>query len=61
MGLATGGTDLVDQRLQLVGTAPGHTGHIAFAGEALGDRPASRVTGADHQHHLPVAHAAHLI
>ena len=61
VGLTTGGTDLVDQRLQLVGAAPGHAGHVALAGEALGDGPAGGVAGADHQHHFLVAHAAHLI
>ena len=39
--------DLRDQRLELVGAAPGDAGDEAFAREAARDRAAGRVAGAD--------------
>jgi hypothetical protein len=45
--LATSFLDGPDEIAELVGRAPRDTGQVAFAGDALGDRAAERVSGAD--------------
>ena len=49
MRLAALAADLRDQRLELVGGAPGDAGDQALAREAARDRAAGRVAGADHE------------
>ena len=54
--LAALAADRRDQRLELLGGAPGDAGDEAFAGEAAGDRAAGRIAGADHEHRFPFVH-----
>src|SRR5690606_28229365 len=49
VGLATGSTDFVQQRLQFVRLTPGYTGNVALAGKALGDFATSGIACAYHQ------------
>ena len=56
--IAPGGptVGVLDQRLQLVGAAPGDAGDVALAGKTAGDGAAGGVAGADHQNGFLVAH-----
>ena len=56
MRLAAVAADRRDQRLELVGAAPGDAGDEAFAREAPRDRAAGRIAGADHEHRFPFVH-----
>ena len=51
-GAAAVGLDLGDERAELVRRAPDHAGDEALAREALGDRAAGAVTGADDEGNL---------